>query len=156
MSHYLYRESYLDEDDISIVVRKHGKIVSLRNPYEMREEVIQWRKTYQIHEWFKVYYSFESNEPIDDDARVYVDVKDMKMLLGCINRVLKDHTLAHSLLPYSSEDIVFWERELKVKKIYGDYYFEQLVDTKMQLEQVIEEDKLHLLGPCRYYYEVSY
>ncbi len=147
MGQYLYRESWLDDDDVEIVVKKAGKAVPLTNPSELVEEVAEWRKAYQIHYWFQKSYTAEGGGEIDDDTRVYADVEDIKELLNVVGAVLKDKSKASELLPYNSKND---------KGSYSEHYYWQLEDTKEMLEKVVEQHDSRVLSGSSYYrYEVS-
>lgn len=166
MSQYLYRENWLDDDDVEIVVKKAGKVVPLTNPSELVETVAEWRKAYQIHYWFQKSYTAKGGGEIDDDTRVYVDVEDIKELLNVVDAVLKDKSKASELLPYSPEDIDYW-RTFDVEyhgrktprdseEFYGEHYYWQLEDTKAMLEKIVEQHDSRVLSSSSYYrYEVS-
>ena len=88
--------------------------------------VAYWRKANQIHRWF-----VENVQGGNDNCGLYeVDLEQIFELIDIIKIVLADHSLAEEFLP-TQEGFFFGGTA------YDDYYWEDLEETKKQLEFII-------------------
>lgn len=95
---------------------------------EKTEDIAYWRKVNCVHRWFvqNVQNGIDDCEPHD------VTKEQLETLLAVVNRVLKDHNLAATELPPQS-GFFFGSTEI------DEYYFQDLEDTKIQLENALNE-----------------
>lgn len=92
--------------------------------------LLQWRKANQIHGWF-----VENVQNGNDDCGKYeVSIKQLEELRELCIDVLLDHELANTLLP-TTNGFFFGNDE------YDEHYFEQLENTKEQLDKIIKNHK---------------
>ena len=95
-------------------------------PKEVSFEAAYWRKANAIHKWFVD--NVQNGE--DECKEYYVSRKDLQALIDTCKAVLKDNTLADSLLPpqagffFGSTDI-------------DEYYRKDLEDTVESLEKIM-------------------
>ena len=115
--------------------------------------IITWRKANQIHKWF-----VETCQEGDDNCqRHYVSREHLEELLEIIDTILAvktpaaRKTKAEELLPTES-GFFFGTEE------YGDWYFEQLEDTKKVLDKLFAYEKTAEAGHCfdNFYYQSSW
>lgn len=98
---------------------------------------IYWRKANQIHHYFIGICGYEKG----DNGRCCVKRKDLETLLFYCNVILNDPTKAPSLLP-TCPGFFFGSYD------YDSWYFDQIKDTKEQLENLLASKKPH----TKYYY----
>ena len=116
--------------------------------------IITWRKANQIHKWF-----VDNVQEGDDNCqRHYVSESDLEELLEIINEILeiKDpierKAKAFHTLPTDIEGCFFGSED------YGDWYFEQLEDTKKVLDKLFAYNATAEAGHCfdNFYYQSSW
>ena len=91
-------------------------------------ELIYWRKANMIHKWF-----VENIQDGKDDCGKYaVTIDELKALHSIVVLVLDNNNSAEELLP-NQEGFFFGGVE------YDEYYFDDLRDTKKQLEDLFKE-----------------
>jgi hypothetical protein len=100
---------------------------SVRLPVkEISARAAQWRKSYQIHNWF-----VENVQDGEDNCGQYhVSEKQLFELLDTVNRVLENHDLAEELLP---KQCGYFSQE------YDDY-FEDLEYTRNVLTKLLQPE----------------
>lgn len=138
---YLYRTLYVSEynqkaDKIQSTVevkqkdQAESKDISLLSfklePQEIKERVVYWRKANAIHGFFL-------GENTDDCREFEVTIEQIKDLSEICTKILDDRELAPLLLP-TRDGFFFGDVE------YGEYYFEDIEQTKRDLERVIAQD----------------
>ena len=130
--HYVKNWNHEPERKHKITVKLNGKLrkdINFDNIGYLIEEVMYWRKSNHIHQWFVE----NVQEGNDDCEKYYVEKDQLKELLVTINDVLEDHNKASDLLPTQS-GFFFGSTE------YDSYYFDELEDTKKALEREIKLD----------------
>tara|TARA_Y100000114_G_scaffold49124_1_gene44818 strand:- start:128 stop:544 length:417 start_codon:yes stop_codon:yes gene_type:complete len=85
-----------------------------------------WRKSNQIHKWFVD----NVQGGVDNCAEYSVSLDDLKKLSKTIEPALVSTAAASELLP-NSEGFFFGSQE------YDKYYFEDLKNTKTQIDKII-------------------
>lgn len=135
---YLSRKTYVqnwdfmqEKEKTKIVIKKDGKDISgidtSRISYII-EDIMTWRKANQIHNWF-----VKNVQNDFDDCKEYnVSLEDLEKLLDTCKKVLEDNTKAPKLLP-CTEGFFFGSTD------YGEYYFQDVQETKEELEKIIED-----------------
>ena len=112
-------------DDAGVIEDKNIYEVqkSINNSAFHRGQVAYWRKANAIHQWF-----VDNCQGGEDDCRLaYVSYESLSELLNDVKSVLDNHELAEELLP-TQEGFFFGSTA------YDDYYWEDLEETKEQLE----------------------
>jgi hypothetical protein len=99
---------------------------------EISYEAGYWRKANQIHKWFVD----NIQEGVDNCGEYLVGITELEGLLEKVNEVLRNRNKAHELLPTSSG--FFFGNDS-----YGDWYFDDLIQTKAIIENVLSIDDLH-------------
>jgi len=140
---YLDREIYIGNEfkkpeeqvDIKVFGVNKAKVVSIT------ERVGSWRKANAIHAWFvtNVQDGYDKCQ-----RRYYVEVEKLKELLGLVESVLADHSLAEEKLPTQS-GFFFGCVD------YDEHYFKNLEDTKNILNDAIA-DRIGNHTESFYYY----
>lgn len=95
-----------------------------------KSEEIYWRKANQIHGWFVE----NVQKGVDDCGKYEVSIEKLKELRELCVDVLLDHELANKLLP-TRNGFFFGCDE------YDEWYFEQIENTKEQLDKIIKNHK---------------
>jgi hypothetical protein len=133
---YLLKKFRVKPEDIKYTGKrediKEEKIV------EITEELIYWRKSNAIHNWFITH----SNEPLGNCGQILVSRRGIAKLLGVVSYLLK-------LLEDDKEGFLFKNQELLPTLIgfffgitsYGESYIADLEYTKEHLQYVLEENK---------------
>lgn len=117
----------IDEKKIRIPVKRIDTI---------NLEIGYWRKANHIHRWF-----VENVQEGEDDCKsYYIGDNQLKELKDLCEQVLKDHSLAKSLLP-TCDGSFFGS----VK--YDDYYFESLEETIEIIDRHLNDE---ITGDCSY------
>jgi hypothetical protein len=144
---YLNRKTYVRNWDFmqekrktKIIIKKDGKDISGIDTSKIShiiENVMTWRKANQIHNWFVK----NIQNGIDDCKEYDVGIEDLEKLLDTCKKVLEDNTKAPKLLP-CTEGFFFGSTD------YNEYYFDDVQETKGELEKIIEHynterDNLH-------------
>eukprot|EP01040_Poterioochromonas_malhamensis_P006459 gene6459-6958_t len=133
----MYLSAVLPKQRISLSQREIGRtnhgIVDETDRADFKQEakvedIAYWRKVNCVHRWFvqNVQNGVDDCEPHD------VTKEQLETLLAVVNRVLKDHNLAVAELPPQS-GFFFGSTEI------DEYYFQDLEDTKIQLENALNE-----------------
>ena len=148
---YLERRTYVQRWDhipadkqFSVSVTRGGKpyegIKSDRVSYVI-EQVAYWRKANAIHKWFvdKV------QDGRDDCQSSYVEESKLRELLDLVNGVLEGRDLGEDVLPTQS-GFFFGSTD------YDEWYKQDLLLTKRQLEAVLAEDN----SEASFYYQASW
>ena len=177
---YLEKRTYVKnwdhmkpEDKYRVIVKKGGKPVDhikSERIKEIVEEAGYWRKANAIHRWFVD----NVQEGNDDSKPYYVDTTALKELLEVVNKVLKASTLVEGKIQNGSEskggkmvpimvDGEYIEDPSVAKKLlptgegfffgstdYDQYYIQDLKDTKIILEEALEDKE------GEYYYQSSW
>lgn len=91
-----------------------------------------WRKANAIHKWFVD----NVQEGVDDCREYWVSNEDMQSLLDTVNKVLRDTTLAPTLLP-TAEGFFFGGME------YSEWYWRDIEYTKSMLEKALDPAMKH-------------
>jgi hypothetical protein len=130
---YLRKKTYVknwehtpDDQKHQVTVLKGGTTVTSINPDRVSyitEEVGYWRKANQIHRWFVD----NVQEGNDDCGSYYVDREKLEELLDLVNDVLTDPAVKGPELLFGSYD-------------YGEYYVEDLEETRKILTAVLAEE----------------
>jgi hypothetical protein len=95
---------------------------------DITKEIMYWRKVNAIHKWF-----VENVQEGNDDCKEYKVSKDqLKELLKTVKQILKNPTLADTLLP-TQEGCFFGPLE------YDEYYFEHLEYTRKTIEEILAD-----------------
>lgn len=89
-------------------------------------EAMYWRKANSIHQWFV----HNVQNGVDDCGNYSVSSDKLQDLLDIVNRVLKDKSLAPTLLPTKSG---FFFGDMS----YDDYYFQVLKKTQLGIKKLI-------------------
>ena len=127
--------------------RKKIKITGLKvpvNPEKLQyveEEVIIWRKSNQIHNWF-----VKNCQKGEDNCAIYfVPIEKLKELLKLIEYVLKNRNEAEELLPTQS-GFFFGSED------YDEYYWGDLEETRVKLTELLAKDNTN----WEFYYQSSW
>jgi hypothetical protein len=130
---YLSAKRYLsryNEQDAEIA-KKIQELVDTEHPVTyVTTEVAYWRKANAIHEWFVQ--NVQGGE--DNCSPYYVSQKQISELIVTVDEVLANPEKAEELLPTQS-GFFFGDTE------YGEYYFEDLRDTKKMLSPYVDNDE---------------
>jgi hypothetical protein len=147
---YLDKETYVQnwdfqkpEEKHEITVKKGGEVVKSIDPAKIKfivEEVGYWRKANAIHKWFVD----NVQEGKDECQRSYVSRKQLQELLEVVNKILKDNSLAGTLLPTQSG---FFFGSVT----YDEWYFQVLEETKEILTNALNEGQ-----EATFYYHSSW
>jgi hypothetical protein len=147
---YLSKKTYVKQWDFQkpeekyhVTVTKGGELVKSIDPAKISyvvEEVGYWRKVNAIHNWFV----HNVQGGVDECQQAYVSHDQLKALLELVETVLADPKLAGELLPTQS-GFFFGSTE------YGEYYLEDLENTKAILTAVLAD-----LGDGDIYYQSSW
>ena len=113
--------------------------IKLKRVVEITEQMGYWRKANAIHNWFVV----NCQDGIDECQETYVHTEQLQELLDICSQVLKNHDLAHELLPPTSG---FFFGGTKI----DEYYFDDLKYTKKILKAALKENN------GDYYYRSSW
>ena len=98
----------------------------------VKERIIYWRKSNQIHKWFVE----KIQDGVDNCATYYVDIEDLRNLLQDINSVLHNKKLSVDKLP-TKTGFFFGSVD------YDNYYWEDLERSKLELEKEIKAYEKH-------------
>jgi len=101
-----------------------------------------WRKANQIHKWFVD----NIQEGVDNCGEYLVGITELEGLLEKVNEVLRNRDKAQEVLP-TSNGFFFGSDS------YGDGYFDDLIQTKAIIENVLSIDDLH---QYEFYYSSSW
>ena len=94
--------------------------------YSVQFPLMYWRKSNQIHQWF-----VQNVQGCKDNCAEYsVSLDQLKLLSKTIEPALVSTAAATELLP-TSEGFFFGSQE------YDEYYFEDLKNTKEQIDKII-------------------
>ena len=94
--------------------------------YSVELPLMYWRKSNQIHQWF-----VQNVQGGKDNCEEYsVSLDQLKLLSKTIEPALVSTAAASELLP-TSEGFFFGSQE------YDEYYFEDLKNTKKQIDKII-------------------
>jgi len=118
------------EERYQITIKKGGKTTKIdtNKIIYIEEEVMDWRKSNQIHKWF-----VDNVQDGEDDCKDHaVSYEQLEELLDLIKKVLKNPTKAKTLLP-TQAGFFFGDEE------YGKYYFEDLKRTEEELTKTLKE-----------------
>jgi hypothetical protein len=100
-----------------------------------------WRKANAIHKWFVD----NVQEGEDECKEYYVSREDIEKLLGAVNQVLANPSMAPTLLPTKS-GFFFGDTS------YDDYYTQDLEHTKTIMENALSEN----MKGWDFYYQSSW
>jgi hypothetical protein len=109
---------------------------------EISYEAGYWRKANQIHKWFVD----NIQEGVDNCGQYLVGITELEGLLEKVNEVLRNRDKAQEVLP-TSNGFFFGSDS------YGDGYFDDLIQTKAIIENVLSIDDLHQYD---FYYSSSW
>jgi len=109
---------------------------------EISYEAGYWRKANQIHKWFVD----NIQEGVDNCGEYLVGITELEGLLEKVNEVLRNRDKAQEVLP-TSNGFFFGSDS------YGDGYFDDLIQTKAIIENVLSIDDLHQYD---FYYSSSW
>jgi len=98
---------------------------------ELSYEAGQWRKANAIHKWFVD--NVQGGR--DNCAEYIVTTEQLERLLELVNEVLRNRDKAEELLPTASG--FFFGSTM-----YDEYYFDDLIQTKAIIENVLSIDDL--------------
>lgn len=125
--------------EINIKIGDQQYNFDVKNVDYITESAGYWRKANAIHQWF-----VDNCQGGDDERRsVYVEREQLETLLAVVNTVLKSCTFAgrqhleankavcEELLPTAS-GFFFGNTD------YGEYYYQDLLNTKQILEQNLD------------------
>ena len=118
------------EERYRITIKKGGKATKIdtKKIKYIEEEVMDWRKSNQIHKWF-----VDNVQNGEDDCKDHgVSREQLEELLELITKVLKKPTSAKTLLP-TQAGFFFGDEE------YNEYYFQDLERTKKELTKTLKE-----------------
>lgn len=133
---HLYAERYISEyepEDIELRKQIQRLLPEMGNVKTVCSEVGYWRKANQIHNWFVQ--NVQGGE--DDCGRYYVGEDQLRELLGVVEQVLADRSLAAELLP-NTAGFFFGSQD------YDDWYFQDLEHTRKVLYEVLDMDRSKL------------
>ena len=133
---FLYAERYLSEyepEDIELRKQIQRLLPEMGNVKTVCSEVGYWRKANQIHNWFVT--NVQGGN--DDCGRYYVGEDQLRELLGVVEQVLADRSLAAELLP-NTAGFFFGSQD------YDDWYFQDLEHTRKVLYEVLDMDRSKL------------
>ena len=133
---FLYAERYLSEyepEDIELRKQIQRLLPEMGNVKTVCSEVGYWRKANQIHNWFVT--NVQGGN--DDCGRYYVGEDQLRELLGVVEQVLADRSLAAELLP-NTAGFFFGSQD------YDDWYFQDLEHTRTVLYEVLDMDRSKL------------
>jgi hypothetical protein len=138
---YLTKRTYvknwahmMDAEKHSVTVTRGGAAVPVEqiDPAKISyiiQDVGYWRKANAIHQWF-----VDNVQHGVDDCKEYdVSVEQLKELLGIVEQVLADHSLAGELLPTQS-GFFFGSTE------YDEWYFKDLEETRDILTEALKNE----------------
>lgn len=109
---------------------------------EVSAEVMYWRKTNSIHNWF-----VENVQDDEDNCKeYYVGREQLRSLLETCNKVIADNSLAESLLPTQS-GCFFGAQE------YDEWYFRDIHGTAERISELLTEPKWN---NWEFYYRASW
>ena len=128
---YLTKETYIganyahNEIGGTLDLTREGNTIPIQfnRVVSVDERLAYWRKAYQIHKWFVN----NVQEGLDDNARHYVTLEQLKELVELCKQVAQNPSLADELLPTDDDEQ------------YNEWYFMDIHDTIAMLEPVIEE-----------------
>jgi len=109
---------------------------------EISYEAGYWRKANQIHKWFVD----NIQEGVDNCGQYLVGITELEGLLEKVNEVLRNRGKAQELLPTSNG--FFFGSDA-----YNEGYFDDLIQTKAIIENVLSIDDLHQYD---FYYSSSW
>jgi len=109
---------------------------------EISYEAGYWRKANQIHKWFVD----NIQEGVDNCGQYLVGITELEGLLEKVNEVLRNRGKAQELLPTSNG--FFFGSDA-----YNEGYFDDLIQTKAIIENVLSIDDLHKYD---FYYSSSW
>ncbi len=132
-----------------VTVKKAGKVrkdIDKKKVSSIVEEAAYWRKANQIHRWFVE----NVQNGVDDCKEYYVDIEQLKKLVGICETVLaaKNDVLSASLLP-PQEGFFFGGTEL------DEYYYNDVSNTIDMLKECIINATVDN-GSTDYYYQSSW
>ena len=133
---FLYAERYLSEydtEDAEIRKQIQRLMPEMKHVRTVCSEVGYWRKANQIHNWFVT--NVQGGD--DNCGRYYVGEDQLRELLGIVEQVLADRSLADELLP-NTAGFFFGSQD------YDDYYFQDLEHTRTVLYEVLDMDRSRL------------
>ena len=120
----LHKKTYCFNKNIQIT----GVDVNPERVASIVENIGYWRKANAIHRWFVQ--NVQDGE--DDCKEYYVQREQIKELLQIVKQVLTDNSKAEELLP-TQKGLFFGSSD------YDPWYFEDLEDTKIILEDALLE-----------------
>lgn len=125
---YLSRKRWItNKKEIEI---KGIKNIDPKNIRYITDEIMYWRKANGIHKWF-----VDNVQNGNDDCNEYVVEKEqLEKLINTIKEIIETPEKAPKLLP-TQEGFFFGDTN------YDDDYFQELEETKKQLEKVLKEDE---------------
>lgn len=143
---YLHRKVYVknwnhepSKKKVEVKFMKEGETTFKKHPLfkgreanvsTIVEDVMYWRKANSIHRWF----IDNTAEGVDDCRPVYVEFEQLEELLEHVKEVLKNPENAEAVLP-TQGGFFFGSTE------YGDWYMDDMKQTKEGLEKIIKEHK---------------
>lgn len=141
----LYRKTYINRWDpneatsqagqgVTILIAKQKQIghINPKKVLYIEEEVIDWRKSNQIHKWF-----VDNVQGGNDDCGTYSVSRDqIKDLMDACKAVVDDPDRGPELLP-TQGGFFFGETD------YDGYYLDDVKSTYDDLKKVLEETPDH-------------
>lgn len=151
---YLSKKTYLnywklnsEEKQFNIIVKLNDEIYENIKPERISyiiEEVMYWRKSNQIHQWFVE----NCQNGVDDCSEYYVSGDDLKKLYNMCKEVMEFNSekTPQDILPTTS-GFFFGDTE------YNEFYYEDIKETIKFLEEEMNSDG-NINGD--YYYQSSW
>lgn len=115
---------YGQQGQIKIIRAKRGKTGHIR--WEVETESFYWRKENAIHKWFVD----NVQNGVDDCGEYQVSYQHMQDLVAAMDMVLKDKTLADTVLP-SQSGFFFGGTE------YDNWYYDGLKRTRKAFKRML-------------------
>lgn len=168
---YLNRKTFIWKEDREKLQLKTNKPINPERVQYIEEQLAYWRKANAIHYWFVRNLA----DDIDNCQEIYVSADNLRDLLKDVNTVLasiemvkgdiqngytikdgeripymekgkyiKDPTVAEEILPTQS-GFFFGSTN------YDQWYYEDLINTKEQLETILAEIDEHNIDEEMYY-----
>jgi len=143
--HYVKNWDFMKpEQKHKIVVKLNNKVRTDINPEKISgiiEDVMYWRKSNEIHNWFVI----NCQDGVDDCRDSYVDREKLQELLNLCNEILSNHSKAKELLPTQS-GFFFGSTE------YDEWYFNDIEETR----NVLTKELSSINNEAEYYYHSSW